>query len=107
MLEKLNKVKSALSAVPCSLNHYHASKKPKQYIVWAEMGEGESQYANNQKNCQTIIGSIDYFTKVDMDPNIDAIQEALVSAEISFTLESVQYEEETEYIHYEWRFEVI
>ena len=85
MLDKLYKVKNALSTVPCSLNHYFASKKPNKYIIW----------------------HVDYFTKEDMDPNLDTIQNALISAGISFTLESVQYEEETGYIHYEWKFEVV
>lgn len=107
MLDKLYKVKNALLEVPCNLFHYYAAKKPDKYIVWAESGEGGTLYANNQMEEQAIVGTIDYFTKTDFDQNIDAIQNALRSAEISFSLESVQYEEETEYIHYEWKFEVI
>lgn len=106
MLEKLLRVKEALLEVPAELFHYHAFKKPDQYIVWAESGEGQSLYADNRKCEQAIEGTIDYFTKTDLDPNLDAIQEALKSAEISFFLNSVQYEEETKYIHYEWKFEV-
>ena len=107
MLDKLYKAKNALSTVPCSLNHYFASKKPSKYIIWHEMGESQSLYGDNRKTEQTITGTVDYFTKEDMDPNLDAIQNALISAGISFTLESVQYEEETGYIHYEWKFEVV
>lgn len=107
MIRKLYKVKNALLSVPCCLFHYFAAKKPDQYIVWAESGEASSMEADNRKQEQVISGTIDYFTKVDLDHNIDAIQDALRAAEISFSLESVQYEEETEYIHYEWSFEVV
>ena len=107
MTKKLYKVKNALLKVPCNLFHYYADKKPDQYIVWAENGEVSSLDADNRKQEQTIGGTIDYFTKTDFDPNIDGIQDSLKSAEISFSLESVQYEEETGYIHYEWKFEVV
>ena len=106
MLKKLLRVKEALLQVPAEVFHYDAFKKSDQYIIWAETGEGTSFHADNRKQEQVIVGTIDYFTKTDLDPNLDAIQEALKSAEISFFLESVQYEEETKYIHYEWKFEV-
>ena len=107
MLDKLYKVQNAFITVPCSVNHFHAVNKPDQYIIWAEMSGGTPFYGNNLKCDQSVIGTIDYFTKVDMDQNLTLIHDALMTAEISFTLESVQYEEETGYIHYEWRFEVI
>lgn len=107
MLEKLQKVKNALLTVSEATFHYYATNKPDKYIVWAESGEVGSLAADNRKQEQTIGGTIDYFTKMEFDPNIDAIQTALVNGEISFVLESVQYEEETRYIHYEWKFEVM
>lgn len=107
MLEKLQKVKDTLLTVTDAVFHYFAADKPDRYIVWAESGEVGSLEADNRKQEQTIGGTIDYFTKTDFDPNIDGIQNALKSAEIAFLLESVQYEEETGYIHYEWKFEVV
>lgn len=107
MLDKLYKVQNALATVPCSVNHFHAVNKPDQYIIWAEQSEGTSAHGNNQKYDYSIVGTVDYFTKVDMDPNLTLIRVAMTNADISFTLESVQYEEETGYIHYEWRFEVV
>ena len=62
--------------------------------------------ANNKKEIQTIGGTIDYFTKQEEDPNVDKIQKELDNDGISYRLESVQYEEDTEYIHYEWVWEV-
>lgn len=107
MHEKLYQVKNALLSVPCNLFHYYAVKKPDKYIVWAENGEASSLEADGQKQDQVIGGYIDYFTKEDNDPNVALIQEALASAEIAFSLNDVAYEEETKYIHYAWKFEVV
>lgn len=87
--------------------HYYAHKKPDKYIVWAEDGESGSNTADNNKVNQVIQGTIDYFTKMEFDPNFDLIQEKLNSIDISWSLNSVQYEEDTGYIHYEWVWEMI
>lgn len=87
--------------------HYHAHKKPDKYIVWAEAGEAGSNNADDNKVNQVIQGTIDYFTKMEFDPNFDLIQEKLNSIDISWSLNSVQYEEDTGYIHYEWIWEMI
>lgn len=89
-----------------SVSHYEAFKKTDKYIVWAEESEGSSVEGDDHKINQSIQGTIDYFTKEDMDPKIDEIQAALNGACISFSLNSVQYEDETGYIHYEWVWEV-
>ena len=81
-------------------------KRQKVYIVWAEDGEGDPLELDNNKVEQVITGTIDLFTKSEYDELIDTIQDALNQNSISFNLSSVQYETETEYIHYEWRFEI-
>lgn len=68
---------------------------------------GEELAADNQKVGQVLSGTIDFFTRTENDPAIVEIQTALENAEISYYLNSVQYEEETRYIHYEWRWEVV
>jgi len=107
MLELLERVKAALLMVPVAVFHYRAMKKPDQYIVWAERSDGSSLEADNRKQECSIEGYIDYFTRDDKDPHVALIQEALKSAEIAFFLNDVQYEEETGYLHYAWKFEVI
>lgn len=107
MLEGMEKVRDTLLEMPCDVFHHFALKKSDQYIVWAEDGEGDSVEADNQKQEQSFGGYIDYFTHSERDENINRLQSLLKSAEISFSLHSVQYEEETGYIHYEWKFEVI
>ena len=103
---KLKKIRDALLNVSDAVGHYTFSKNMNEYIVWAEDGEGDSLHLNDQKNEQTITGTIDLFTKNEYSETIDKIQEALNKSRISFVLQSVQYEEETKYIHYEWRFEI-
>lgn len=106
MHEKLEKVRLALASLPVDVSHYHAFKKKDRYIVWAEQEEGGSLEADNRKQEYSISGYIDFFTRRENDPVADMVAEALKSAEIAFSLNSVQYEEETGYLHFEWLFEV-
>ena len=111
MLSKLKIIPEILSVIiPGNVYHYEAFKAYDKYIVWAEDSEGESLEADNHKAEQSIQGTIDYFTKEDMDENVDKIQNALISNCISFYLNSVQNESLDDsgsgYIHYEWVWEV-
>lgn len=112
MLSKLKIIPDTLSEIlPISqIFHYQAMKRSDQYIVWAEDSEGDSVEGNDRKINQSVQGTIDYFTKKDMDENVDKIQRALSKAMISFYLNSTQYESYddsgADYIHYEWVFEV-
>lgn len=107
MQSALNQIRQALLTVTDRVYHYHAWEQSDKYIVWAEDNEYNSVEANNRKEQQTIEGTIDYFTKTEDDPLVDEIQGALNDAEISFRLNLVQYEDETEYIHYEWVWQVV
>lgn len=107
MHELTERVKQALVSLPVDVFHYHAFKKKDRYIVWAENAEGGSVEADNGKQEYSVSGYIDFFTRRENDPVVNMVAEALKSAEISFSLNSVQYEEETGYIHFEWLFEVI
>lgn len=106
MLSCLEKVKDALLTVTQNCGHYEAVEKNDKYIVWAEDGEYAELLADDYKAGQTIEGTIDYFTKDEDDDNIWKIPLALNVARIWFYLNSVQYEDETQYIHYEWLFRV-
>lgn len=88
--------------VPCY--HYRRTGSPTAaYIVWAEDGEDTSAEFDNMKACQQIHGTVDYYTQTEFDPVVDAIQEAL-NPVVGFRLNSVQYEDDTKLIHYEWEF---
>lgn len=105
---RFDEIKKALLTVTPNVYHYHAkgTKKPDKYIVWAEDGETGASHADNRKRKQAMGGTVDYFTKMEYDPAVEAIQTALNDAGIGWRLESIQYEEDTGYIHYEWVWEV-
>lgn len=106
MNSKIKIIRDTLLKVSDNVGHYEAVEKNDQYIVWAEDSEGSSVEGDDRKTNQSIQGTIDYFTRIEFDPMVDRIQEALRDAKISFYINSVQYEEETKYIHYEWVWEV-
>ena len=88
--------------------HYFRPQQEPPFTVWAENGEDGSFDANNHKMEQQIHGTIDYFTKTEWDPTVDAIQEYLNTLEgCGWNLLSVQHEDETGLIHYEWEWWLI
>lgn len=90
--------------------HYQrpAREDLKRYVIWAEDGEADSQMVNNHKAQQQIRGTVDLYTAAEFDPWADRIQEQLDTAPgVTWTLESVQYEDATGLIHFEWTFTVI
>ena len=103
----LQGIKDLLLNIGPPVFHYFASGQTENYIVWAEDGEGDSLHADGRKTEQVTQGTIDYFTKTENDPVVTQIQDKLTENEISWRLNSVQYEQDTGYIHYEWVFEVI
>lgn len=103
----LQDLNNLLLTIGSPVFHYSASGQAGNYIVWAEDGEGASSHADGQKTTQVILGTIDYFTKTEFDPVVQQIQEALNIPEgLAWSLNSVQHEKDTGYIHYEWIWEV-
>lgn len=104
---RLLDISTALVSIPgLSVGHYKNMLREGDYCVWAEDMEPDRVSADNRKKIQNLQGTIDFFTRTEFNPLVDAIQNALNDAAISFYLSSVQYEDETGYIHYEWIFEV-
>lgn len=89
-----------------NVGHYEALKQDDDYIVWAEDGSGGQLNADNAMQEQVITGKIHLYTRTEYSPLVSAIQNAMKSAKISFSLSAVQYEDITKYIHYSWDFEV-
>lgn len=110
MMSCLEIVKNTLEALTEKCFHYEAffedESEKGQYIVWAEDNEYSSLGTDNYKGFQTIEGTVDYFTKSGEDEMPDTISNALNRARIGWRLNSVQYEDETGFIHYEWLFRV-
>lgn len=106
MQSGLESVKEALMDVSNRVYHYEAFEVADDYFVWSEDIEGNSLQGDNKKIYKVVQGTIDYFTKTENSSKIGEVEESLNSREISYRLNSVQYEDETGYIHYEWVFEV-
>lgn len=107
MQERLQGIKEMLVAITPDTYHYFREVRKSRYIIWAEDTEEGSFHADNKKQRQGIHGTIDLFTKQEYDPMVDRIQEGLEGLEkCAWSLNSVQYEDETNMIHYEWDFEL-
>ena len=75
--------------------------------MWTEDGENGSFHSNNIKQEQKIAGYVDYFTKTEFDATVDVIQEIFQAEGVAWLLSTVDYEDETNLIHYRWRWEVV
>lgn len=98
----LNDLKDALMEVCPKLWRYIAPPKASvPYAVWAEDTRmdflGDDHHAEHGWQ-----GTLDYFTKTEDDPQVTTIENALDALPIGWTLNSVQHEEETGVIHFEW-----
>lgn len=101
---KLERIGEALAAAVNNVYHYWRPNMSAPFCVWGEDGEDDSFNANNRKKEQSISGYVDYYTKTEFDPVVDTIQETLNGFEFPFgwRLATVDYEEETNLIHYSW-----
>lgn len=104
MISKLTKIRDALTSIDgLAVYHYWHPRLQAPYLIWAEENEGDSLWTSNHKKEQVIEGTIDYFTKTDLDPMVDVIQNKLNEIEnLGWTLSMVQYEDETNLIHFSW-----
>lgn len=102
------KVKTALETVlPNDTHHLRAPAGTVKYIVWAESGQIDDEWADNTLIHQTISGTADYYTNIEYDANADKIQVALSNADIVFSLIAVEYIDEHKRTHYTWQWSVI
>ena len=118
--QKLKKIGDALVAgltvyaegdetghLACGVYHYWRPKLNPPYCVWAEDGEqSPAANADNRKVEQAVTGFVDYYTKTEFDTNLDTIQAVLRDLQedetLGWRLDSVQYEDDTNLIHYQW-----
>lgn len=104
MSSKIYALREALLEVTDKVYHFRrpGNGVKSEYIVWAETAEDSSSWAGNHKTEQSINVAVDYFTLRELDPLVDSIQEVLNSITSGWMLEAVQYEDETNLIHYTW-----
>lgn len=103
---KLHQIGVSLAGITTNCFHYWRPVTTVPCLMWAESGEENSFDADNHKQEQNITGTCDFYTKTEFDPLIDEIQEALDDMGLTWSLNSVQYEDETKMIHYEWNWGV-
>lgn len=103
---KLIRIGQALAEITPNCKHYYRAVKYPPFLCWAEDGEGDSFNSGNHKTEQVISGSVDFFTLTEFDPLVDAVQEKLDALGLAWRLDSVDFEEDTNLIHYSWSFEV-
>lgn len=98
------KIIAAHTAVTDAVSHAQRMKS-NRYFVWQEDGENDF-YANGKHLEKVIQGTTDLFTKTEFDPWKNDLEKSLDSFDIAWYLNSVQYEEDTGFYHYEWVWEV-
>lgn len=103
----LNRLKEALVSIWERVYRYSAEPNtPAPYIVWGE-DSGLSLEADNIHSERGFRGTVDLYTQTEDDPLTASIPEVFESIGASYYLSSVQFEDETGLIHYEWIFEVV
>lgn len=105
--DALQALDAALKTVLPDVYHFEAYKQEGKYIVWAEDGQaGDATEADNTPLVQSISGTVDFYTKDEFDSTVQRIQAVMSGTGIYWYLNSIQYEDTTGYIHYEWAFEI-
>lgn len=104
--ETLTKLYTPFLELECEVTHYRRGQT-NRFVVWAEDGEDVSFNADNHKREQQLTGLVDFYTKAEFDTIADDIQAIFDAEGVGWNLQSVQYEEETNLIHYQWRWWVI
>lgn len=102
----LQRIGAIHKSLDCPTFHYWRPVKGlSHWCIWYEEGESTSFDSDNHKTEQNIEGRTHVYTHIEYDSILDDVQELFDEAGLSWNLESVQYEEETHTIHYEWRWE--
>lgn len=107
--EKIKIVRDALNTTSGPVYHYRKDQKAgNRYIVWQEDRDDSIMYASNGRSERSIHGTIDLFTLTEYDELADQLETALETASrITYRLNAVMYEDDTNFIHYEWEFWVV
>lgn len=96
-------LKQALDATGLPFAHFAWARAPAgDHGVYAEDGAADF-IADGLHAERATTGTVDWFTRDPAGPARAAIEEALERVAV-WSLESIQYEDETRYTHYEWRF---
>lgn len=99
------RIVSVHTAVTPNVSHF-THMQADRYFVWQEDGANDFE-ADDLHAESAVTGTTDLYTKQEFDPWKDAFEAALeADGTIAWSLNSVQYEEDTGFIHYEWEWQV-
>lgn len=98
----MTRIKAALDTTGLQFAHYAWVEHPAEFGVYAE-DAGRDFEADDLHAERGTSGTIDYFTRNDDGSIRETIEDALQGV-CGFRLNSIQYENDTGYIHYEWEF---
>lgn len=96
---------SAHTAVTNEVSH-NTHLKSERYFVWGEI-ETNDLVSGNIHSEKAVRGYTDLYTKKEFDEWKEELENSFEKYGISWQLNSVQYEEETGFTHYEWYWEVV
>lgn len=97
----MSALETALTATGFSFAHFGWSHAPSgDYGVWADDGANDLE-ADDVHAEHVIEGTIDYFTRDPSDTVKTTIESALDGV-VAYYLNSIQFEDDTGFIHYEW-----
>ena len=99
----MNKLETALTATNIPFAHFGFVNAPKDaYMVWSENMIDSFRAGGFQAETITH-GTLDLFTRDDTQTQRLKVEKELNKIDgFAFALESIQYEEETGFIHFEW-----
>ena len=84
--------------------HFAWSHAPSgDYGTWTE-DSGDEFSCDGAVAEQLLSGWVDYFTRDDSGAPMAAIQSAMTDSGVIWHLDTVQYEDDTGYIHYTWAY---
>ena len=96
---------AAHTAVTDAVSHGRRLKS-ERFFVWQEDGAADLE-ADDIHAEKAMSGTTDFFTKIEFDPWAAALGEAFdASPRIVWRLESAEYEEDTGFWHWLWRWRV-
>ena len=98
---------AALDMPGVTIRHYWRSGLKAPFFVWAETGDGGDRWADNRRKYRNVGGTADYFTSKEFDPNVDKIESVFDDFGCSWSLDTVNFEEDTNLIHYSWIWSVV
>ena len=103
---RLKNLADEFKAISSVIHHYKRVETSAPFGVWCEQFETNSDFADNTKTTQGVSVQLDYYTQEEFDDVIDSLQAYLNENGFPWNLDSVQFEDDTNLIHYSWSFTV-